>query len=205
MAATRRFGNIDWESIHEEYVAGQFSLKEIARQHGCSDTAIRLKAKELGWQRRLAERVREQVREKLLRGGCTGDTNANQLPATDDQIVDVASDRGAEVVRLDRNDINKLRQIEQRLLNELGDPNNPPQKTHVSSHMGMVTVTPLPLTLPEKCSALQALANVQYRRIQLERQAYNLDDEGAQKKQATLADILAEIDGRARSLPGGDQ
>jgi hypothetical protein len=202
MPATHRFDHIDWEVIREAYVAGQLSVKEIARRHGCSDTAINKKARELGWKRHLSDRVRDQVREKLVRGQvCSSNTGANQQK-TDDQIIDEASDIGVHISLLQRDDIRRLRSLEQRFLAELGDKDNPPKKAHVSAFQGDVTVTTLLVTSPEKCAALQALANVQHKRIQLERQAYNLDDEGAQKKQATLAEILAEIDGQARTLPG---
>jgi hypothetical protein len=204
MAATRKFDGLDWEIIREEFIAGQLSIKEIARRHGCSDTAIHKKARELQWQRNLSARVREQVREKLVRVVCGDNANANQ-PATDDQIVEAAADRGAEVVRLNRVDINNLRALEQRLLAELGDASDPPMKVHVSAHQGQVTLTPLLVTTTEKCAAFLALASATHKRIQLERQAYNLDDEGAQRKQSTLAEILAEIDGQARELPGGSQ
>lgn len=199
MARTEQYQKYDWEIIREEVAAGQLSLKEIARRHGCSDTAIRKKIKEFGWKRNLSDRVREQVRNKLVRE--VRDDNAN---STDEQIVEAAAERGAALVRTHREDISKLRDMELRLLAELGDENNPPTKVHVSSHLGNVTQTVLGITVTERIAALQSLSVVQHKRIQLERQAFNLDDEGSQKKQATLADILAEIDGQARSLPGGE-
>jgi hypothetical protein len=57
----------DWEIIEGQYRAGILSIRTIAAQHGISDTAIRLKAKAEGWQRDLAEKVRKEAREELLR------------------------------------------------------------------------------------------------------------------------------------------
>ena len=37
--------NIDWEKIEAAYRAGRLSLREIGAEYGCSDTAIRKKAK----------------------------------------------------------------------------------------------------------------------------------------------------------------
>lgn len=57
---------IDWETIYREYRADQFSIREIARQCGCSEGAIRKKAKAMGWKRDLGERVRQAVGAKLF-------------------------------------------------------------------------------------------------------------------------------------------
>ena len=35
---------IDWERVEAQFRAGQLSVREIARQHGISDKAIRKKA-----------------------------------------------------------------------------------------------------------------------------------------------------------------
>ena len=47
----------DWEKIEAEYRAGVFSIREIAGQHGVSDTAIRKRAKAHGWDRDLSEKI----------------------------------------------------------------------------------------------------------------------------------------------------
>lgn len=58
---------IDWEAIEREYRAGQLSIREVARKHGVSDTAIRKEAKAKGWKRDLADKVRKAVREEVFR------------------------------------------------------------------------------------------------------------------------------------------
>lgn len=200
MAATRRFENLDWESIQKEYVAGQLSLKEIGRQHGCSDTAIRLKAKEFGWQRRLDEKVRAEILAKLLREELR---EKKQLQASDEEIIEAAAERGAAVVRVQRADIEKLRAVEMRLLKELGDEDNPPTKSFCSVTQGVVEITPIPIPVTERASSLMALANVQHRRIQLERQAYSLGPDTGDPL-SSFSEFLALIDGRGKKLPGGD-
>lgn len=41
--------NINWVSAKEDYLTNSFSLREIARKHGCSEAAIRKRAKRDGW------------------------------------------------------------------------------------------------------------------------------------------------------------
>lgn len=43
---------IDWDGIERDYRAGVMSIREIAKWHGLTDTAIRKKAKAEGWERR---------------------------------------------------------------------------------------------------------------------------------------------------------
>ena len=56
----------DWDAIEREYRAGQLSIKELARQHKLSDTAIHKRAKAKGWTRDLSSAVRTRVRESLV-------------------------------------------------------------------------------------------------------------------------------------------
>jgi len=158
----------DWEKIEGQYRAGQLSVNEIAREHGITPGAIHNRAKRYAWSRDLTKQVRERVRAKLV----TEDVTGHNV----DTIIEEASEVGATVVRLQRQDIARMQIMEQRILAELGDINNPPTKVHISAFQGEVTQTVLHLTVTERAQALQALANVQHKRIQLERQAYNLDE-----------------------------
>lgn len=58
---------IDWDVVERKYRAGQLSIREIARQHKCSDGAVRKKAKAHGWTRDLITKVNQEVRNKLVR------------------------------------------------------------------------------------------------------------------------------------------
>ena len=181
---------IDWEKIECDYRAGQLSASEIARQHKITPHAIYNRARRNGWQRDLTKQVRERVRAKLVTEDVTG--------RKADEIIETASDVGATVIKTHRKDIAKLQKMEQRILLELGDPDNPPQKVHVTSYQGDVTLTPLHLTVSERAQALQALANVQHKRVQLQRQAFNLDEERSASSE--IADFLNEVTKRNKGL-----
>jgi hypothetical protein len=156
---------VDWEAIEREYRAGQLSLREIARQFDVSDTAIRKRAKADSWTRPLADKVREAVREKLVRAD---GSHAGSRPqrASDEEIVDGAADRGFAVVTSHRRDLEQLhglkRIIATRLATHLtgGEPDGP--------------------FLGDKESPgdlLEKLSRVTGRLIPLERQAHNLDEQ----------------------------
>ncbi|MBS9443014.1 terminase small subunit [Photorhabdus heterorhabditis] len=47
--------NTDWEGIERDYRSGFLSIREIAKQHGISDAAIRKRTKTEGWVRTIVE------------------------------------------------------------------------------------------------------------------------------------------------------
>ena len=87
---------LDWESIEAEYRCGLKSIREIARDHGCSDKAIRKKAAQEGWARDLSAKVKAKtddlVRTEEVR------SRVRILTPTEKQKVDVSAEIRAEVV-----------------------------------------------------------------------------------------------------------
>ena len=110
----------DWDAIQREYRAGQLSIKELARQHKLSDTAIHKRAKAKGWTRDLSGAVRTRVRESLVYE-VRANLIAGSKPSNAD-IIDEAAAIGVAVVRSHRRDIDALRQAAAGLLGELGAP-----------------------------------------------------------------------------------
>ena len=155
----------DWEAIERLYRAGQLSIREIAKKHGVSDTAIRKEAKARGWERALADQVRKAVREKLVRSDGSQPSSQEQR-ANDREIVEGASLLGFQVVQSHRRDITQLTAISNILATRLaavlnGDP--------VDGRCLGDKESPGDL--------LEKLTRVRARLIPLERQAYNLDAE----------------------------
>lgn len=175
--------DIPWSIISNEYRCGQLSIRAIAKEHNISETAIRKRARSENWSRDLSGRVREKVRSSLVR------SEVRTPNASEEIIIEEAAERAVALVRSHRRDIAKLQAIEQRFLDELSDEENPPTKVHLSSYQGKVTQTVLDIAVTERAAALQALANVQHKRIQLDRQAFNLDE-----VDRTTAKMLIELD-----------
>jgi hypothetical protein len=194
MAGKSKRRKIDWEKIEGQYRAGQLSVAEISRGHGLTPGAVHNRAKRYGWSRDLTKQVRERVRAKLV----TDDVSGHKT----DEIIESASTTGAAVIKTHRKDIAQLQALEQRLIAELGDPDNPPQKVHVTSFQGVVTLTQLQLTVSERSQSLQALANVQHKRIQLQRQAFNLDEESGPGN--GIDDLLQTVYARSKPLVDED-
>lgn len=156
----------DWEEIEREYRAGQISLRAIAAAHGITEGAIRKKAKAERWQRALAGKVREAVREKLLRDDSGTQDGTQKQRATDEEVIEGAALRGLAVVTSHRKDLQQLHGLKRVLADRLsvylqgGAPDGP--------------------CLGDKESPgdlLEKLSRITSRLIPLERQAHNLDAE----------------------------
>lgn len=102
---------VDWERIEAEYRAGQLSIAEIGRQAGVSHVAILKRAKKYGWTRNLAAKVKAEVTARLVTDGVTATTSR--------EAVELAAERGVEVVRQHRQDIGRGRRLTNSLLQEL--------------------------------------------------------------------------------------
>jgi len=167
----------DWEAVEREYRAGALSIREIARQHGVTDGAIRKRAKTEQWDRDLSGQVRETVRSRLVR------TEVRTPNAR--EAVDAAAARGVEVVLRHRRDIARLDGLKAILTDKaealLSDPGKP------------VTLE----DLGDAAQAVESLGRTQARLVTLERQAFGLDEQAAGEGDDALA---ARLDRAKRRL-----
>lgn len=183
---------IDWEAVQREFRAGQLSVCEIARQHGCTDAAIRKRAKAKGWARDLGDRVRQETRAKLARTdveavGSGGGSGSGSEPLREDEArtIELAAERGVAVVREHRMLLRETREQVTAMLAELktstarnseiveeiedetaGDKNPQRRNTMLAA-----------VSLPGRVSTLKDLSIALKNLMPLERQAFSLDDE----------------------------
>lgn len=185
----------DWEAIERAYRAGSLSIRTIAERQGVSDTAIRKKAKALGWARDLSDQVRKEVRSKLVRGEVRNDQGANcELDA---EIIEEAAEEGARVVRSHRRDIRKAtilanllmddllttiqrrEEIEDAIEVETSEDNNGMRRASMLAAVG----------LPSNSKTLFQLSSAMKNLQVLERQAFGLDE----KEKTDDADELSKL------------
>lgn len=182
MAASR----IDWEQIERQYRAGVVSLREIGRDHGVSDTAIRKRAKADGWERDLTEKVKERSRAKLVRTLGSHDGSHEQRARTDAEIVEQAAETQVTVVKSHRRDIATGRRIVATLFNELIKATE--QRHEIDDAIEVETATDKDggkrrammrraVGLPSRASTMQSLAGALRSIVVLERQAFNIESD----------------------------
>lgn len=195
MAKPRKI--IDWEAIKREYKAGQLSVREIASQFDCSHTGIQKKAKKNGWKRNLIKDVKKEVaRKTVARVANLNDT------ATDDEIIEAAAERGAEVESVHRKDIQQSQslvrllqgqlieaatnrdEIEDSIYDETKGKDGSPTQTKKRNRMLRA------VSLPAHATVLRDLSVAQKNLIYLERQAWNLNESADGE---TIEDALRKI------------
>lgn len=173
----KRRPKADWEAIEREYRAGLLSIREIAKRNDCSDTAIRKKARQEGWDRDLSSKVRAKVRTKLVR------TKVRTPQPSENEIVETAAEEAFQVETLQRADISRYRNISNKLLDELeaqtdgaGVIDQAKLALEQSDMVGLATAVEKMTSLPERIRSFAQASTALKNYITLERQAYSLDD-----------------------------
>jgi hypothetical protein len=98
---------IDWKPVEKDYRAGIRPLRDIAKDNGISEGAIRKRAKRDGWTRDLTDRIRSKAVEKVRKAEVrSAGTQKNVLStATEKQVVDANSDILASADLINRKDV----------------------------------------------------------------------------------------------------
>ena len=189
----------DWEAIERAYRAGSLSIRTIAERQGVSDTAIRKKAKALGWARDLSDQVRKEVRSKLVRGEVRNDQGANcELDA---EIIEEAAEEGARVVRSHRRDIRKATNLANLLMDDLlstiqrrEEIEEDIEAETSEDNNGMRRASMLAaVSLPSNSKTLFQLSSAMKNLQVLERQAYSLDEKEKTDKADELSKMMDEL------------
>ena len=108
-----------WEAIELQFRTGVLTLREIAKQYGITEGAIRKRAKRDSWERDLAARVQEKVRTELVRNSVRAENPARQ--ETEKEIVAQAAATIVQIVREHRRDIKRGRSLYDILFGQLTD------------------------------------------------------------------------------------
>lgn len=177
----------DWEGIEREFRAGQLSVSEIGRQFGVSHTAINKRAKREGWTRDLSAKVRKEVSARLVSEGVSAEGVR--------ETIQLAAERGVQLVREHRSDIGSNRAVVTRLIEELSetienideieedieeettprDGASPVERASLAKRRARMLSA---VSLSSRASTASTLATALKTLIPLERQAFSLDDKG---------------------------
>ena len=162
-AAKRKF--VDWDSIEPLYRSGAMSNYEICGQYEIdhansqvwkktvAESAIRKQSRTKNWKKTLAEKVKKQIKENLVRSEVR---SANQN-LSDTEIVEKAAEVGSNIVLRHRKEIAALMVQEGNLLKALG--------IDIDKD-----------TLKDRTIILKNITDIRSKRIALERQAHSLND-----------------------------
>lgn len=192
----------DWEAIESAYRAVVMSLREIASQHGISDTAIRKRAKKEDWTRDLAAKIQAKADELVRRREVR--TKVRTENATSERELIEANAEVIATVRMEhRGDIRRARTLANALFDEL--------EAECADVEALRTLGQLMLdvdengrdrlnelyhsiiSMPERVKSMKALSETLKNLIGLERQAYSMDEGEKDKVVDALSDLMDSL------------
>ena len=190
----------DWEAIESAYRAGVLSLREIASQHGISDTAIRKRAKKEEWTRDLAAKVKAKaddlVRKREVRAKVRSE---NQI--SERELVEATAEAIANVRMEHRGDIKRARELANLLFSELSAECTDVEALH---KLGELMLSPDKkgqdklndlyhkiISMPQRVKSMKDLSDTLKTLIGLEREAYSIkeDEPSSVNKGTSLNDF----------------
>ena len=108
----------DWERIELDYRAGVKTLRQIAAEHGVTHAYIAKRAKANGWERDLAEKIRQKA-EQLVTKAAVTKAVTTKTRADEREVIEANGHAMADVLLSHRRDIQRSKSIVMRLLEEL--------------------------------------------------------------------------------------
>lgn len=177
---------LDWEKIELDYRAGVKSLREIGESYGCTEGAIRKRAKIEKWERDLSARIDAAVRNKLVREEVRKtERDANQ--ASEKEIIE-SNAQAILSIRLEhRSDISRAKGLVSKLFGEVEassvvvEGQKPPAEI---------------LTLPQRVDCVRKLTDSAKTLIAMEREAWGIksdNGEGSVGLTVTINDVDSRV------------
>lgn len=164
-----------WPTIEADYRAGVKFVRQIAREHGLSETAIRKRAKAEGWTRDLSAAIQAKADDMVRREAVRNEVrDANRVPER--QVIEANAATVYQVQIAHRKGLARLADLRDKLLGELEAPVGEPAKSSKSKR------APEQLPLPARAEVLKKLAEIDEKIRRGEREAFGIDkvvpDEG---------------------------
>jgi hypothetical protein len=193
--------NIDWERIEKEYRLGQKTLRTIAEEFGVSHVAIVKRAKKEQWVQDKSKEVREKTKAGLL-GYQEGVTKKVTNPTRED--IEVAVQTNIQVITSHRKSIQHGRKVVDLLSRQLESAAEDREdlerqiveetETEGKADGKRRTTLLKAIALPAHAGVVRDLSTALKNLVAMERQAFNIDDNGAAAEDAlsTLLDKIAE-------------
>jgi len=191
---------LDWEAIEREYRIGQKSMRMIATEFNTTAGAISKKVKRYKWVQDKSAEVRQKTRAALLQETPDGNTLGN-TPTTED--IDKAVQTNVLVIREHRTSIKasqnivtllqgqlheaatKRDDIEEVIIDETKDEEGKADQKRRNRMLKAVSI-------PAHAGVLRDLTTAQKNLISLDRQAFNIDEDGGKDGAPTELQLSAE-------------
>lgn len=218
---------VDWERVEAEYRAGILSLREIAARHGVSHTLIRRHATHGKWTRDLTPKVRQAVSTAMVSRAEFPKPPEVSTPAPLETLQDAVAAIAQEMVetnRLHQRSAGAGRSIVSALMDQLSEAMSHrdaiertiEEETKACEDVNASAAARQAawvergrmlraVSLPQHCASMLSLAGALQKLVNVERQAYRMDDAppaDGDERDAWLDGLPRPIDGEYSRTAG---
>lgn len=173
----------DWEAVERDYRAGAKSIRQIAKEHAITHTAVLKRAEAENWPRDLAGKIRAAANIQLAREVAKGQVSTQVATVSERGIVEANAALQVEIIRSHRSDITRARSVMQGLLDDLGVAASTREtlaatasKITADDKSGQRRSALLKaISIGEQAQTLETLTRSLQRLVALERQAFGID------------------------------
>lgn len=174
---------VDWERVEAEYRAGVKSLREIAKEHGITDGAVRCRAKRDDWSRDLSAKVAAKA-DQLLRTSELRSELRTEKAVSEREVINANAQAIVNVKNSHRADITRQRRLVNSLMTEMEAVTDNPE---LFATLGELMESPdergvdklkdaykRVISLSQRITGIKTLAEALRILIALEREAYDI-------------------------------
>lgn len=207
---------VDWEAVEREYRAGIRSLRDIGAEFGCTEAAIRKRAKRYEWERDVSAKVKAKA-EALVRKIEVRKSVRNASAISEREQVNATAQMMADKVINQRIDIQRARCTVQKLWDLVDSELDHPEEL---ANLGDLMAAPdefgqdrlnemyrAAIGLPQQIKNAKLLADALKVLIELERRVLRIDEQKPVDVNP-VAEFLKSISGNAlpvsRDVPDDD-
>lgn len=176
---------VDWEEVELAYRANVKTVAQIAKEAGIKDSTLRSRAKRKGWSRDLSKRIRLEANSIVNANAVKREVG--RLESMDNATVEESAKLTASIRISHREDIGKARALSMMLLDDLkaqiGTDNRKRLEDLFIAALKAGVIDESALEAYERVTSvsnhvrtLKDLAEIMTKFVNLERQAYGLDD-----------------------------
>ncbi|MBJ2142547.1 hypothetical protein JC796_17530 [Delftia acidovorans] len=177
----------DWERIELDYRAGIKTLRQIADENGITHGAINKRAKRDGWERDLSQKIQAKADALVSRAAVSSQVSAD-TKVRERAVIDGNAQAVADVRLGHRKDARRVRQLTNRLMDELEQQTDPATLAKLQE-LAAAVVAPgekpgrdrygelleAVISLPERSKTLKVLAESLRIVVDVERTAFGMD------------------------------
>lgn len=207
---------VDWEAVEREYRAGFRSLRDIASQYGCTEGAIRKKAKAQEWERDISAKISAKA-ESLVRKQQVRNLVRVEAAISERELINTSAQMMANAVINQKSDIKRARATVQKLWDLVDSELDHPEEL---ANLGDLMAAPdefgqdrlnemyrAAIGLPQQIKNAKLLADALKVLIELERRVLRIDEQKPVDVNP-VAEFLKSISGNAlpvsRDVPNDD-